>query len=183
MGRTAQSVRWAAGCILTSLVLVDCGANPTTPSATTPPPPAFRHFDSEELSFDYPGTWNAGRFSVVSSFSSVIVYLSTAPLVDPCDRTADGIACVRNAVSGLGPDGVFVEWSHQSFPGWTFDPTKGRPTRVGGRLTALGAGDVTAEVHPATTIRTDQAKRSRVMAPSVWMSARTCRVRELQRYP
>jgi hypothetical protein len=137
MSRIGRSVRLASGCIITALVLLACGANPPTPVAPTPSPPAFRHFDGEDLSFDYPGSWNAGVFPVVSSFSSAIVYLSTAPLADPCDRTANSVACVRNAVSGLGPDGVLVEWSHRAFPGWAFDPTKGRPLRVGDRRATL----------------------------------------------
>ena len=84
-----------------------------------------------------PGTWGDASFDVESSFSHVLVFLSTAPLSDPCDRTASSFACVRNPVTALEPDGVLVEWSRQSFPGWTFDPTKGRLTTVGGRQATL----------------------------------------------
>ncbi|OGO59379.1 MAG: hypothetical protein A2V85_08580 [Chloroflexi bacterium RBG_16_72_14] len=89
------------------------------------------------LSFDYPGAWSDARFDVVSSFSSVIVYLSTAHLSDPCSRTTGSIVCNRNPVSALGPDGVLVEWSRRSFPGWVFDPTQGRRTSIGGRAATL----------------------------------------------
>ncbi len=98
---------------------------------------ALDHFDDNTFSFEYPGTWADARFDVVSSFSNVLVFLSTAPMSDPCDRTADSIACVRSAVSSLGPDGILVEWSGHGFPGWTFDPTKGRPMLVGGRRATM----------------------------------------------
>ena len=105
--------------------------------ATRPSTPALGRFGGDDLSFGYPGSWGAASFPVVSSFSSVIVYLSTAPLADPCVRTPGSIACVRSAVAGLEPDGVLVEWSRQSFPGWTFDPAKGEPVAVAGRRATL----------------------------------------------
>jgi hypothetical protein len=133
MRGTRRSVRFVAGCVLASLALAACRAD-VSPSPSTP---AFQHFEDEALSFDYPGSWNGATFPVVSSFSNVLVYLSTAPLSDPCDRTANSIACVRLAVAGLGPDGVLVEWSREAFPGWTFDPSRGRLTTVGGRRATI----------------------------------------------
>ncbi len=105
--------------------------------ATRPSTPALSWFGGDDLSFSYPGSWNAASFLVASSFSSVIVYLSTAPLADPCDRAPGSVACVRSAVAGLEPDGVLVEWTRQSFPGWAFDPAKGEPIAVGGRRATL----------------------------------------------
>lgn len=133
MRRPRRSARFVTGCVLVSLALIACGESPPPLPADALSAPPLRHFGDEELSFDYAGAWSDATFPVVSSFSNVLVYLSTAPLSDPCDRTANSIACIRNAVSGLGPNGVLVEWSRQSFPGWTFDPTKGRLTTIGGR--------------------------------------------------
>lgn len=122
-----------AGCTATTLLPVPLSpSGPASPSA-----PAFAHYDGDALSFDYPGGWSAALFPVQSSFSNVLVYLSTAPMADPCDRIANSIACVRLAVAALGPDGVLVTWSRRSFPGWTFDPAKGRPGTVGGRRATL----------------------------------------------
>lgn len=111
--------------------------NPSPSPSAIPATGALHHYEGQLLSFDYPDAWSDATFVVMSSFSNVLVYLSTAPLSDPCDRTANSIACVRNAVSGLGPAGVLVEWSRQSFPGWTFDATKGRLTTVGGRTATM----------------------------------------------
>jgi hypothetical protein len=115
----ARFVRLVAGCFLVLLSLAACRAEFSNGPATL----ALRHFDGERLSF-YPSRWRGATFDVVSSFSNVIVYLSTSPLSDPCDRMANSIACVRSAVSGLDPDGILVEWSGSGFPGWTFDPPR-----------------------------------------------------------
>lgn len=133
MRRTARSARFVAAGVLASIALVACTGS-ASPSPSRPP---FRHFDGEVLSFDYPGTWESATFDVMSSFSTVLVYLSTAPMSDPCDRASNSIACVRAAVAELGPDGVLVEWSRNSFPGWTFDPSKGQLMTVGGRRATL----------------------------------------------
>jgi len=150
MRRTFRSDRLASGCVFAAFVLAACGVTvspaPATLPPATPPPaatpstsatPALHHFDGEVLAFDYPGAWRDARFIMVSSFSNVLVYLSTTPLPDPCDRTPNMIACIRSPVSGLGPDGVLVEWARRAWPGWAFDPTKGRSTKVGGRTATL----------------------------------------------
>lgn len=137
MSSTARSFRFVSGCVLASLALAACGANASPSPAAAPTAPALRHFDGEVLSFDYLGAWRDATFVMVSSFSTVLVYLSTAPLSDPCDRTPDSIACVRSAVSALGPDGILVEWSRRAWIGWTFDPAKGRPMKVAGRPATL----------------------------------------------
>jgi hypothetical protein len=157
MRPASRSVRLTAGLVVASFLLAACRmtASPplaTPPSAATPSTSSttvLHHFDGEVLSFDYPGTWREATFDMVSSFSSLLVYLSTAPMADPCDRTPGMVACVRSAVSGLEPDGVLVEWSRRAWPGWTFDPAKGRSTVVGGRratLEQLDASEVCAAI-------------------------------------
>ncbi len=133
MPRTVPPARFVASCMLASVALVACGGS-ASPSPSTP---SFRHFDGEVLSFDYPGAWGNATFEVTSSFTTVLVYLSTAPMSDPCDRTSNSIACVRTVVSELAPDGVLVEWLRDSFPGWTFDSTKGHLITAGGRRATL----------------------------------------------
>jgi hypothetical protein len=118
--------------ILALVAVAGCSATPAPSGADGIPGPT-RHFVAPEVSFDYPGSWREGHFDVVSSFSSSIVYLSTSPLADPCDRGANSIACIREAAAALDRDGVLVEWSHHGFPGWVFDPTKGQRVAVGGR--------------------------------------------------
>lgn len=129
--------------VLVVTVLAGCGATPPSPSpasgSPTPElaPATVRHFDGEMLSFDYPGSWSSATFEVRSSFSNSIVFLSTAPMTDPCDRTPTSMACTRLAVSALGPEGVLAEWSGRAFPNWRFDPTKGRLIQVAGRRATL----------------------------------------------
>lgn len=96
-------------------------------------------FEDNILSFDYPASWHEATYDVVSSFSNDLVYLSTAPLSDPCDRTSSGVACVRLAASSLGANGVLVTWTAWGWPGWTFDPGKGSALSVGQRQATLMA--------------------------------------------
>ena len=160
MRGTRRSARLVTASAVAWLALAACGLDPAPSSGGSPSTPAPRHFDGEALSFDYPGAWSDATFDVVSSFSSVIVYLSTSPLSDPCERTPGSITCDRNAVAALGADGVLVEWSRQSFPGWTFDPTKGRLTTVGGQAATLeqvapsegGCGSIGGERELVVTI-------------------------------
>jgi hypothetical protein len=127
MTKLARSTCLVAGLLASTIGLATCGGSAG----------GLRHFDDQTVSFDYPGAWADAEFDVVSSFSSVLVDVSTAHLSDPCDRTANSIACVRSAASDLAPDGVLVEWSRNGFPGWTFDPTKGQPVKVGGLRATL----------------------------------------------
>ena len=124
--------------MVTPPLLVLTAACSLLPSfADSSAPPGFRHFDGQGVAFDYPAEWTAAHFDVTTSFSSSIVYLSTSPLSDPCDRGPNSIQCGWAAASGLAPDGVLVEWSRNGFPGWTFDPTKGQPFNVSGRTATL----------------------------------------------
>ena len=90
-------------------------------------------FDTGIMSFDYPSSWHAASFNVVSSFSNDLVYLSTAPLSDPCDRGPSSVSCSRLAATALGTNGVLVTWTAWGFPGWTFDPNEGSQLYVGQR--------------------------------------------------
>jgi hypothetical protein len=130
-------LRWVATVAALS-ILVGCDADlqPSGGGIETP----SGHFVGDGVSFDYPSAWREGHFDVRSSFSSVIVYLSTAPLADPCDRGPNAIACVREAAAALDPDGVLVTWSRNGFPGWTFDGTRGRRVAVGGRAATIEDG-------------------------------------------
>ena len=141
MRRVMRSACFVATCVLAAAALAACGDRTSRSSWS----PSFRHFDGELLSFDHPGAWGTATFSLASSFTAVLVYLSTAPMSDPCDRTLNSTACVRTPVSELGPDGVLVEWSRDSFPGWTFNSTIGQSMTVGGRRATFEQLDPIAE--------------------------------------
>ncbi len=157
-----------------SLVLVAaCATTEPAPSGAVAPP-ALGHFDGQSVSFDYPGEWAAAQFDVVSSFSDSIVYLSTSALSDPCDRGPNSIACVREAASALGRNGLLLEWSSHGFPGWTFDPTKGRLVDVAGRRATVDESD------PSDSCVTIGGERELVvtiddpLAADNWTEVRAC---------
>jgi hypothetical protein len=122
-----------------TVVLAACGApaGESSRPAAQGQTPGSGHFTGGGLSFDYPATWYAATYPVVSSFSTVQVFLSTVPLSDPCLRTSTSISCERSAVDSLGADGALVTWVHWGFPGRTFDPANGDPATVGGRRATL----------------------------------------------
>jgi hypothetical protein len=110
------------------------------PAPLTPPPVAgTSRFTGYGITLDYPSAWNRSSFEVVSSFFRQFLFLSTATLADPCDRTPSSVSCTRQAVAGLGPDGILVIWSSDGFPGWSFDATAGSANPVGGRTATLTA--------------------------------------------
>jgi hypothetical protein len=95
------------------------------PAAGDQPSAATTSFSATGLSFRYPATWHSLTGSgEVSSFSALIVYLSSAPLPDPCPA----VYCAFPR-AGLPPGGVLVRWDADGFPG--FHPPKPNIT-VGG---------------------------------------------------
>jgi hypothetical protein len=164
-------MRWAVGIVGLAMV-AGCASSPDPTTNGIPGP--IRHFVGPEVSFDYPGAWREGHFEVTSSFSISIVYLSTSPLVDPCDRGPNSIACVREAAVALDPDGVLVEWSRHGVPGWTFDPAKGRRVAVAGRAATI------EDAPPSDSCRAIGGERQIVVtiddpaADGNWTEVRAC---------
>lgn len=148
----------AAGLVLASAA--GCGSAQTSPGSSVPtskasatPTPITAasapvvcggrdtcRFEDEVLAFGYPASWHAASYDVVSSFSTDLVYLSTAAMSDPCDRTPSSVDCVRLAASALGTNGVLVTWSIHGFPGWSFAPGQGSPLTVGQHQASMAAG-------------------------------------------
>jgi hypothetical protein len=87
----------APGRLATALAVV--AVSIALPFARTPAGPAHPvptvSFSAMGLSFRYPATWHAGTWNDVSSFSAMIVYLSTGQ-----------------------QHGVLVRWSADGFPGF-----------------------------------------------------------------
>ena len=78
------------------------------------PPTATTTFSAMGLSFRYPATWHFLTDSGdVSSFSALIVYLSSAPLPDPCPA----VSCAF-PLAELPPGGVLVRWDADGSPGF-----------------------------------------------------------------
>jgi hypothetical protein len=161
-----------AALVLAGIVAACGSATPTSSGQTAVP--SLSHYQGDDIAFDYPGTWNAASFPVMSSFSNVLVFLSTSALADPCDRTANSIACVRSAATSLEPGGVLVQWSRNGFPGWTFDRSRGKPLTVGGRSASI------EDLEPAEPCQMIGGTRELVVtipdpeANMNWTEARAC---------
>jgi hypothetical protein len=76
------------------------------------PPTATTSFSAMGLSFRYPATWHSlSGGGEASSFSALIVYLSSAPLPDPCLA----MYCAF-PLAELPPGGVLVRWDADGSP-------------------------------------------------------------------
>jgi hypothetical protein len=113
----------APGRLATALAVV--AVSVALPFARTPAGPAHPvptvSFSAMGLSFRYPATWHAGTWNDVSSFTALIVYLSTGPQHDPCTvTTGPGMNTVTcgDPIGTLPSGGVLVRWSADGFPGF-----------------------------------------------------------------
>ena len=89
-----------------------------------------------QIRFAYPQSWHALTYTTPDLLSRSMIYLSTAPLHDPCTSTTRGattsITCDWPA-SSIGPNGVLAEWQLGGKPGWRLSEVPGTPTKIGGR--------------------------------------------------
>ncbi len=130
-------------------------------SASDPRPAAARDravvtadFSGMGLAFKYPATWRSGTWSDASSFSALIVDLSTSRLHNPCHRiTRPGVitGSCGFPVSKLPPGGVLVTWSDFGNPVMYLPKSN---TIVGGRraLENVTSGGWCATLGGDTTI-------------------------------
>jgi hypothetical protein len=88
------------------------------------------HYAGSQLAFNYPAQWSRYEYSVVAHYSSLIVYLSSDRLHDPCTRTS--IVCTQ-PIERLGAGGVLIKWWAGSFPGWTLADYSGTSTTIASR--------------------------------------------------
>jgi hypothetical protein len=96
------------------------------------------HYSGGELAFDYPASWTPAYYEENSSFSRLIVFLSTERLINPCTTTISSTFTKTDCGSPLGDrrlgaDGVLVAWDGRGFPGWSFDPAAGVEETIGGQ--------------------------------------------------
>lgn len=117
----------------------------TGTTSTQPPIPepgdalvSFQDFSAGpgfELTFSHPRMWRESRYSMTSSFTHLIVYLSDADLHDPCVTTQSAVGettrCAPPVAALLGGQ-VLVSWSNVGFP--RPGPEIPHPTtRIGGQ--------------------------------------------------
>jgi hypothetical protein len=133
------------------------------PFARTPAKPAYPaptvSFSAMGLSFRYPATWHAGAWNDVSSFTALIVYLSTGQQYYPCSvTTSPGEKTVTcgDPMGTLAPGGVLVRWDLDGFPGFRLTKPNatiaGRPAletkTSGGWCASLGGSETISVIIP-----------------------------------
>jgi hypothetical protein len=127
------------------LLMAACtGGGVTSTTGPTLVQPSLVPYDSGSpyhLAFKYPASWAAREYDEVSSFSTLVVYLSNQPMVAPCKTTKSAKSTSVNcglAVEHLGRGGVLAWWSLDSGPGWSFGKdAPGEPINVGGHRARL----------------------------------------------
>jgi hypothetical protein len=135
LAATAATAILACGCA--------AAARPDPAPAATEPAAATANFSAMGVAFRYPAAWRSGTWDDVSSFSALIVYLSTGRLHNPCtvthhpDKTT--VSC-GNPIRALAPGGILVRWSENGSPSWHSPKAN---TSIDG--------------HPATETRTTEA--------------------------
>jgi hypothetical protein len=152
-GRLAAALVAVAVCV--ALLFARTPASPARSAA-----PAT--FSAMGLSFRYPATWHSGTWNDVSSFTALIVYLSTGPQHNPCTVTHNpGVTSVNcaNPVGPLPPGGVLVRWEAAGFPGFHLPKPNttiaGRPAfetkASSGSCASLGATETITVLIPRDT--------------------------------
>jgi hypothetical protein len=107
------------------------GDRPTPDGNAAGGPTATLH--EGNIVLDYPASWDVFHYEVVSSFTSIVAYLGSVEVRDPCVRTPNSVSC--GAAYDLDPGTVVVTITAASFPGRTAldNPAPGaRHMEVGG---------------------------------------------------
>jgi len=125
-------------------------------------PPPFAHFSGSGMSFDYPAAWRAQTWKVSTARSSLVTYLSTQRLHDPCVHTPAGSRCGL-PLDRLHGGGVFVAVTRYGSPGFDFARVAGRPRTIGGYRARIDArthacDGIGAHIALAVTIATGSSE-------------------------
>ena len=117
---------------LSGAVVATLGTCVLTVGAATP----NREYDQSPLKFTYPASWrDVEHYTEMTSFSSVIVFLSNQKLHAPCTTTRNPGGSSTHCgwpVTTLISGGVLAEWSASGSPSWTIDDAKGKTHTIGG---------------------------------------------------
>lgn len=89
--------------LLIAVFVSACG-----PPSSSPAPSGSTVLNTGGLVLEYPSSWARFDYDVTGSFSTLVTYLATVPVGDPCTRTADGVSCGRASYE-LAPGTLVVE--------------------------------------------------------------------------
>jgi hypothetical protein len=94
---------------------------------------ATKRFSAMGLTFSYPGSWRSGTWNDVSSFTALIVFLSTSRMTSPCTVTRSPGVITSSCgypVRKLPAGGIVAGWFEDGFPNPGHTP-KGNSTVSG----------------------------------------------------
>lgn len=108
-------------------------------------------FTGDGVSIRYPSSWNLyGQPRPLTMLSSLIAYLGTMPLGNPCPGLGFTYGC-SNPIPSLPRRSVFVAWTENGFPGWQIDQVKGERLVIDGREGRLSTQPGAMSSCPANT--------------------------------
>lgn len=153
------AMRRACSVVLALFLLAACEG--TSHRSMTNRTVATKVYRDDSVAFSYPAIWNQKSFTVVSSFSRVLTYVSTQRLHDPCitKRTSNGtMESCASPVSSLPPHAAVATWSDVGFPGRGLAQEPGAEHRfphAHGRLaiTRPGTAGCTEQIHASFVLQ------------------------------
>jgi hypothetical protein len=107
------------------------------PRKSYPPPNAVitrscletKALRSGGTSFRYPSCWTLSNYTEGSMFTTVVAFLTTQPLHNPCKTTRSGISTIVSCgfpLKKLKHGGLLVTFIEGGMPGWTIADETGR---------------------------------------------------------
>ncbi len=92
-----------AAAFLMAVLVSACG-----PLASSPAPSGSTVLNTGGLVLEYPSSWARFDYDMTGSYSTLVTYLATVPVGDPCTRTANSVSC-GSAPYELAPGTLVVE--------------------------------------------------------------------------
>lgn len=86
----------------------------TVQAPVTVVPIPMQRFADGGLSFEHPRPWTEARYTRISSFTTLLTYLSNAQLHDPCTTTrspTETTTTCGDPIKALPPGGVLATWT------------------------------------------------------------------------
>jgi len=94
-----------AGCWAAAVALLASACGSPSPS---PAPSGSTVLNTGGLVLEYPSRWARFDYDITGSLSTLVTYLATVPVGDPCTRTANSVSCGK-APYELAPGTLVVE--------------------------------------------------------------------------
>jgi hypothetical protein len=120
-----------------AVTLAGCG-RAMAPPTPTPSSVPLTSYSSQPygISFSYPASWHVGDQGFSGSLYSLVAYVSTQEVHDPCIRQPSTITCGW-PITSLDPGNLVVTWGAGGSPGWQLAGQAGQSIEVDGHPAKL----------------------------------------------